>query len=178
MIYLSLKNLIQVLQYYVYEFIKSKKSKNDTPNTRDKYDIGVLYVSNKNFNECTPIDLLLIEDKHYALITNFNSFAVSQYRQNTNHHTGAGKNLNACRNCLTVKTSLDSYVDHIRLCIKREPMVPKMPKKNYLKFNKFHHKIRVPFTIYADFESYNKKLHKEFDISNYRNTPYQFKTNH
>src|SRR3977135_630864 len=108
--------------------------------------------------------MLWLEEKHFVLIKDFNSFAVSQYRLNTNSHKDIGRfdqhekennyptdevrdklirmhrygraeQLNACNKCLHVNHTIRAYIQHGKLCIDNDAIIPKMPEegKNILK---------------------------------------------
>src|SRR6266853_451788 len=130
---------------------------------RKDFDIANVYSTNNYRTTARVVDLLLIEDQHYALITNFNAFASSQYRLNIKHSGGdtgnvdeikrennypddkkrkelikfgvygKEKQVNVCRKCLMPKCTLNAYIEHIKLCIGNEPCIPKMPKDNFPK---------------------------------------------
>src|SRR6266853_1567503 len=130
---------------------------------RKDFDIGIAYSTNNYRTTARVVDLLWIEEKHFALITNFNAFASSQYRLNIKHSGGdtgnvdeierknnypddkkrkelikfgvygKEKQVNVCRKCLMPKCTLNAYIEHIKLCIGNEPCIPKMPKDNFPK---------------------------------------------
>ena len=67
-----------------------------------------------------------------------------------------------CRNCLNEcfcrKTDL---MKHQELCLDQGSLKCKFPWKSHLSFDKYHHKIDVPFRIYADFETMNVPANKD-----------------
>ena len=127
--------------------------------TRGDVDIGIVYKSTKEKSiNVQEVDLLLIDNKHYATITDFNKFAISQYRQYVKTKLGIGNfenlekyyqypskekreeliklelygnelQLNACRNCMTVQTTLNASIQHHRMCYFNEPGNAKMPNE-------------------------------------------------
>jgi hypothetical protein len=103
--------------------------------------------------------------RHFATITDYNQFAISQYKLNTNSHSTIGNydnlerqynypddktrkqlidsgaygnqlQLNACRRCCNVQKSLNSKVQHYNLCIKNEPGNAVMPNTEIRKWLK------------------------------------------
>ena len=61
-----------------------------------------------------------------------------------------------CRNCLNeCFHRKEDLVKHQELCLDQDSLKCKFPWKSHLSFDKYHHKLDVPFRIYADFETMN-----------------------
>ena len=104
----------------------------------------------ENYKRENIVDLLLIskgEVQHYCVIKNLSRLISSQY----NKHQG-GKY--PCRECLNIFKTQKSLEKHIKYCYSEKPITIEMPKEgSILKFKSFFRKMRVPFVVYADFES-------------------------
>ena len=124
---------------------------------------GVVYplrISKKNDQ---VINLLLIaneETNHYCWIKNMSRLLSSQV--NNHQHK-----LHFCYRCLNSFPSVKSLEKHIEYCQNNEAVKIEMPIRVdkdgntfpvYIKFNHFHKKMRVPFVVYADFESFTEKI--------------------
>ena len=101
------------------------------------------------------IVLLLIKDgekSHYCLVKNTSALLASQI----NNHKGTS---NICLNCMNGFKSKDSLDKHKEYCYNNECVNIVMPPPNtFLKFKNFRCSERVPFVIYADFESFIKPM--------------------
>ena len=110
------------------------------------------------------INLLLIsneETNHYCWIKNMSRLLSSQ----VNNHQHA---IHICYRCLNSFQSEKSLEKHIEYCQNNEAVKIEMPMNDdkegnflspvYIKFNHFHKKMRVPFVVYADFESFTEKI--------------------
>ena len=101
------------------------------------------------------IVLLLIKDgekSHYCLVKNTSALLASQI----NRHKGTS---NICLNCMNGFKSKDSLDKHKEYCYNNECVNIVMPPPNtFLKFKNFRCSERVPFVIYADFESFIKPM--------------------
>ena len=101
------------------------------------------------------IVLLLIKDgekSHYCLVKNTSALLASQI----NNHKGTS---NICLNCINGFKSKDSLNKHKEYCYNNECVKISMPPQNtFLKFKNFRCSERVPFVIYADFESFIKPM--------------------
>ena len=95
------------------------------------------------------INLLLYND-HYCLINNFNRLVSSQL---TNHN---GARLFCCR-CLCSFSCQSALDKHEYYCKHHTPRRVTIPG-DVVKFKNYNHSMRVPFAIYADFESYIKPI--------------------
>ena len=85
--------------------------------------------------------------KHYVLIKDFNTFMHDDTVHRGSKHF--------CCYCLQAFSSEEILKSHIKDCFKiNGKQTIKMPKKGeYIKFKNFERKIKLPFMIYADFES-------------------------
>ena len=120
-------------------------------------DLRPLRLSKKQ--GCEFINLLLISEdgnKHYCWIKNFSRASSSQF----NNHQHARE---PCHRCLNSFNSNDSLEKHLEYCNINEVKID-MPKDKdgnpkYIKFNNYNRKMRAPFVVYADFESFPEKIH-------------------
>ena len=116
----------------------------------------------KNDGRKHHIDLLLISDQattsdaecanHYCLIKNF-----SRLMNSSNSKDEHKKYY--CRNCMLGYRSKEALSKHWPYCKEHGCVRVELPKKGtFLKFSHPERKMRVPFVIYADFESYIKPI--------------------
>jgi hypothetical protein len=117
----------------------------------------------------TAINLLLLQNddqSHYSLIKNFNKLNSSITKYN-----GA---VEFCMKCLfyfhdthikknsgekDVKTAKQKLYEHMELCSKNEFCKVEMPtERSKLFFNKHHKQLRIPYSIYCDFECLTVKM--------------------
>ena len=116
--------------------------------------IGPLRVSELYERE-HEIDLLLIEEnetKHYCLINNLSRLVSSQVSKHKEMTF-------ICRRCLNPFNSEDRLAEHLESCRTHDAVKVVMPKEgSTLKFKHFFKSMRVPFIVYADFESLTQKL--------------------
>ena len=54
---------------------------------------------------------------------------------------------------------------HQELCLDQGSLKCKFPWKSHLSFDKYHHKIDVPFRIYADFETMNVPANDRSEVT-------------
>ena len=101
------------------------------------------------------IVLLLIKDgekSHYCLVKNISALLSSQI--NNNDHKRY-----FCLNCFNSFKSPDSLDKHKEYCYNNECVKISMPPPNtFLRFKNFRYSEKVPFAIYADFESLLKPM--------------------
>ena len=110
--------------------------------------LSTLYDSNN-------VDLMLISNdttQHYCLIKNFSRLLTGQ--------TGGNNTLHYCRRCLNGFRSIVSLDKHKEFCNGNDVVARKiLPEPGtILEFNNFNKSMRVPFVIYADFESFIKPI--------------------
>src|SRR5688572_7004230 len=112
-----------------------------------------LYLS-KHEND-RSIDLLLISDgekKHYCWIKNFNRLMAVQTDKSVH-------SMHYCKRCLQGYRELDSLRKHSEYCSQHEAQKIELPEPGtMLGFKNYYRKMRVPFIIYADFESFIKPI--------------------
>jgi len=114
------------------------------------------------------VELLFIsngETKHYCWIKNFNKLLSA--RTETCHHT-----MFYCRRCLTGYREHESLNRHSEYCSKHDAQRIELPEVgSTLGFKNYFKSMRVPFVVYADFESFLKP------ISGYQPNPEESYTN-
>jgi len=112
-----------------------------------------LYLSKHENDRC--VDLLLISDgekKHYCWIKNFDKLLSSRTEKSHNsmHH---------CKRCLIGYRTIDSLTKHTEYCSQHDAQKIELPKPGtILSFKNYNRSARVPFIIYADFESFIKPI--------------------
>ena len=101
------------------------------------------------------VDLLLISDgikKHYCWIKNFNKLMSN--RTETNHNS-----MHYCKRCLQGYRTEKSHNNHNEYCSKHGAQKIEVPKPGTkIKFINYNRSMRVPFAVYADFESFIKPI--------------------
>ena len=107
------------------------------------------------YTDRTAINLLLISDgerQHYCLIKNMSRLLSSQTgnRQHEKYF---------CMRCLNSFHSQDSLNKHIEFCSSNEAVKIEMPEEgSTISFNNHIRSMRVPFIVFADFESLIKPI--------------------
>ena len=90
--------------------------------------------------------------QHYALINNMSRLVGMQI----NKHKGK---THICLNCFNTFSLEKSFKEHTEICLSNEAVKIEMPKKgSCIEFDKHVKKLKVPFVIYADFESYTERV--------------------
>ena len=90
--------------------------------------------------------------QHYTLIKNMSRLVGMQ----TNKHNGK---THICLNCFNTFSLEKSFKEHTEVCLTNDSVKIEMPKKgSYIEFDKHAKKLKVPFVIYADFESYTEHI--------------------
>ena len=101
------------------------------------------------------VDLLLISDgekKHYCWIKNFNRLMAVQTEKSIN-------SMHYCKRCLIGFSRKDSLRKHAEYCSQHEAQKIELPEPGtMLSFKNYYRKMRVPFVVYADFESFIKPI--------------------
>ena len=109
-----------------------------------------------NTNSEHNIILMLIEKGgviHYCLVKNLSRLLSSQVSNHKEKHY-------FCYRCLNPFWSHESLIKHQEYCSNYEAVKIEMPEKGtILKFINYNRREKVPFLVYADFESYNKPMH-------------------
>lgn len=112
-----------------------------------------LYISTRPFIFHVDLLYLTLEKKsHWCLIENFNRF-MSHFRKR--------KGYTYCRYCLQGFTSEHVLNNHLQFCSKKDAQYVTYPRKgedDELKFTEVAKQVRVPFVIYADFETFCQPL--------------------
>ena len=102
------------------------------------------------------IILMLIEEggvKHYCLVKNPSRLLSSQVSNHKEIHHFCDRRFNAF-------WSYESLIKHLEYCGEHEAVKIEMPKDGtILKFKNYHRSEKVPFIVFADFQSYIKPLH-------------------
>ncbi|XP_065650351.1 uncharacterized protein LOC136078506 [Hydra vulgaris] len=117
-------------------------------------EVHILHVP-KNNNRKHLIDLLLIsngEINHYCLIKNLSRLLSSQTsnKRCKKHY---------CRNCLLGFNSEESLPNHKSYCETHDSVRIELPPPNStIQFTNHNKSMRVPFVVYADFESFIKQI--------------------
>ena len=120
----------------------------------ENYSVGPLQVS-EHVDRPYRIKLLLISDEnktHYCLIENFSRLISSQ----ASKHKGKVYVGERCINAFTTENALKEHEKH---CTNKDCVHIKMPAPgSTISFKHFERGQRVPFVIYADFESLLKPI--------------------
>src|SRR5271155_1650745 len=115
------------------------------------YPLRVSEVCDKVCN--SKIDLLLIVNdstQHYCLIKNLSRLLYSQTGEHTLHY---------CRRCLNGFREIKSLAKHNEYCKEHDAVKVKLPEPgSVLQFKNYNKSMRVPFIVYADFESFIKPI--------------------
>ena len=92
------------------------------------------------------------ERKHYCLIKSLSRLVDSQLSKHEHEQ-------HICRRCLNPFNSEDSLNKHKEYCDSHAAVKVVMPGEgSILKFKNFVRSMRVPFVVYADFESFTQRL--------------------
>ena len=121
----------------------------------DEKSVRPLRNSN-NTNREHDVILLLIKEEgvnHYCLVKNLSRLLSSQVSK----HNGKKYFCKRCLNPFSTQKALDKHEEY---CGNHEAVKINMPEKGtMLKFKNYHRGEKVPFVIYADFESCIKSIH-------------------
>ena len=107
---------------------------------KDKRIKGIIFKSHNNYKGCN----LLIYKIHYALCANI--FTVIRNSNRMSY---------PCLNCLTSYSSEQILQNHKIMCEELKAAKITYSHNDYHQFDKWCFKIRVPFTMYCDIESFN-----------------------
>ena len=120
-----------------------------------EYKISVYPLRISEHEREKQVDLLLVSDEdkqHYCLIK-------SMSRLLSNQASKHGHVMHFCRRCLNPFNSEGSLAKHTDYCSSHEAIKIEMPQEgSVLKFENFVRSMRVPFVVYADFESFTQQL--------------------
>ena len=108
------------------------------------------YICRKGGDYDRVVNLMIIEDedkKHYVAIKSLERLLS---KQNSKHK----ESQHFCSNCLQGFSDIMSRNNHYEYCRSNESVRIEMPTKNpIVEYSKGQHKFKVPFIMYADFES-------------------------
>ena len=114
------------------------------------------YRNSNNTNREHDVILILIEEEgvnHYCLVKNLSRLLSSQVSK----HDGKKYFCKRCLNPFNTQKALDKHEEY---CSNHVAVKINMPEKGtMLKFKNYHKGEKVPFVIYADFESCIKSIH-------------------
>ena len=120
----------------------------------ENYSVGPLRIS-EHVDRPYKIKLLLISDEnktHYCLIEDFSRLVSSQ----ASKHKGK---VYVCERCINAFTTENALKEHEKHCTNKDCIHLKMPAPaSTISFKRFDRGQRVPFAIYADFESFLKPI--------------------
>ena len=122
------------------------------------YDRKIVYPlkNSDNTDREHNIVLILIKEEgvnHYCLVKNLSRLLLSQVSKHKEKH-------HFCMRCLNAFCSHKSLNKHQEYCGKHEAVKINMPEEGtMLKFKNYYRGEKVPFVIYADFESCIKSIH-------------------
>ena len=112
--------------------------------------------NSNNTNREHNVILILIEEEgvsHYCLVKNLSRLLSSQVSNHKEKH-------HFCLRCLNSFWTHKSLNKHLEYCSNHEAVKINLPEKGtMLKFKNYHRGEKVPFVIYADFESCIKSIH-------------------
>ena len=121
-----------------------------------KGKITILRRSKFNITRSKVVNLLMINKEkknHYTCIKNMSRLLTVE----NSKHNGAS---HICINCLRPFNSEKTKDEHYRFCVDHDAMNVKMPscKEKWIKYCDGQNQFKVPFTMYADFESILKPM--------------------
>lgn len=133
-------------------------------------EVFPLYVTEKKYNQ--HVNLILIskgEARHFCLVRN-----LSRLLGDRTNHNGA---MHYCNYCLHGFIRESLLIDHVPYCSTHAPQKIQMPDKEedrWVKFKDYAKGLKVPFTIFADFECFTRKISSCSPSQNTSSTtPYQ-----
>ena len=140
----------------IYPIKISKKVVNPlTPNSQQRSFtvINLMLLSSESSDELRSQDEEGEKDEqHYVLVNNLSRLVGMQ----TNKHNGK---THICINCFNTFSLEKSFKEHVEVCLSNESVKIEMPKKgSTIEFKNYVKKLKVPFVIYADFESYTERI--------------------
>ncbi len=114
------------------------------------------------------INLFLHDDNHFCVVKNLSRLVSSQLSKN-NHKK------HFCLSCMNGFTTSEILKNHQKVCLSQKNQTCVYPKPGETtKFKNYERLHEVPFTVYADFESFIKPLEtEEKDPSKSFTTKYQ-----
>ena len=114
-----------------------------------------LRISEHNYKRASTVNLLLISDdtkQHYCWIKDISKLLSLQTSKNS--HV-----IHVCFRCLNTINTEKSLASHHEYCKSHEVIKIELPEKGWkISFTNHNRSMRVPFIVYADFESFTPKL--------------------
>ena len=97
------------------------------------------------------VNLFLLENKHFALITNLSGLCRQQlsYKRKAKFF---------CDQCISFFLSQEILDKHLKNCLKFNNVKYEFPADDFIKFNNIANQFRLPFIIYADSECILKNV--------------------
>ena len=125
--------------------------------TRNRIGVNLLAISGRTIYICRKggdyeqkVNLMILEEdqkKHYVAVKSISRLLSSM---NNKHKTAQY----VCMNCLNGFKTQESRDNHYNYCASNEPVRIEMPDKNpIVRYSNGQHQFKVPFIMYADFES-------------------------
>ena len=119
-----------------------------------------LRISKRYTSDEKTINLMLLsheDNHHYVLVKSISRLVGMQ----TNKHKTKSY---ICLNCFNTFSLEKSFEQHKEVCLNNEAVKICMPEKGTtIEFDKFGKALKVPFIIYADFESFTEKISPDSD---------------
>ena len=116
------------------------------------YQLEPLFISSRESRveslESREIDILLYSG-HYMYLKNIGLFFRTDNNQSHKH---------ICKRCLSSFVKEETLVKHKSKCEQHDYCKVRFPKNNTLSYTKHNFRNRMPFTIYADFESISESI--------------------
>ena len=115
----------------------------------------LLEISKHNYKRESTVNLLLISDdtkQHYCWIKDISKlFSLQTLKDGHVRHV--------CFRCINTFKTEKSLASHHEYCKSHEAIKIELPKKgSKISFKNHHRSMRVPFIVYADFESFTPQL--------------------
>jgi hypothetical protein len=124
----------------------------------DSAEMFPLYISKRATGK-TVVNMLLLSENnnlHYCLITNFHAFMnrFTLGKKMRDHHACF-----YCYRCLQRFNAKDKLGAHVTMCGEHKPTVINMPPEgSNVQYINIQKEEKVPYVVYADFESINRKV--------------------
>ena len=146
----------------IYKFEKQNPYAINVFGYNDVKGVNTLKISKKydttTFDDPRVINLLLISDgetNHYCWIKNMSNLLSSKINKHQHKRE-------LCLRCLSSFKSRTSLIKHIELCSNHEEVKINMPQeKDNISFKNFCRKMRIPFTVYGDFECQPEEIKRD-----------------
>ena len=140
---------VRISKQYGHAYLKPNEAQPEVNTTQTvKTVINLMMLSGETVDDETQQHPV----KHYALINNMSRLVGMQ----TNKHKTKS---HICLNCFNTFSLEKSFKEHTEICLNNKAVKIEMPKKGTcIEFDNHAKKLKVPFVIYADFESYTENL--------------------